>query len=282
MLLEAVDAMPNAGKPFRCPAPGRMSRLRVDGTTTVDFLWGPYWVFGTASYWVSQYRSRFGREQIRGQALGGDLLEETAACILGGHGIPAEIGLAAFRRVRDSALLEAGVVVPACRFLQVLEEPMAIGRPDPARTGDCATVRYRFARQRAARLAEATRHFAEFGPPPIESPLELRRWLLLIPGIGPKTASWIVRNQTGSDEVAIMDVHLHRAGLAAGFFAPTWTIARDYALLERAFLCFARLGGVPASGLDALIWDEQRMMTSKRRVGTGLPIAKREWSWSIG
>jgi N-glycosylase/DNA lyase len=267
---DEIESGASSCRPFRCPAPGRKSRIRVEGTEPVEFAWGAYWVFGTAAYWVSQYRSRFGREPIRGQAIGHDLLEETAACILGGYGIPAEVGLAAFRRLRDAELFRMGIAVPADRFLRLLEEPIDLGRP----------VRYRFAYQRSCRLAGATRYFAESAPPPPGKPLELRDWLLGIPGVGPKTASWIIRNQTGSDEVAIVDVHLRRAGEAAGIFPDRWRVERDYALYERAFLGFARLGGVPASGLDALIWDEQRMMTARRRISTGLPIPERDWSWS--
>jgi thermostable 8-oxoguanine DNA glycosylase len=260
------------------------SALRVDDFRVMEFTWGPYWVFGTASYWISQYRSRFGQQPIIGQAFGRDLLEETAACILGGYGIPAEVGLAAFRRVRDEGLLREGFVVCADRIRRCLEEPLRRGPTTEERSQDGVgrLVRYRFARQRADRIAASTRYFVEDGPAPTADPLELRRWLLGIPGVGLKTASWIVRNQTGSDAVAIVDIHLRRAGVAAGFFDPAWEVTRDYALFEKAFLGFARLGGVPASGLDALIWDEQRVMTARSPVGSGLPAGRRDWSWALG
>lgn len=270
------------GRLYVCPKAEDLLRLQVDDGTTLEFSWGPYWVFGTASYWISQYRSRFGQTPIGGQALGGSLLEETAACILGGYGIPAEVGLAAFRRLQKARVLRNGVAVSAQRFRRLLESPFELassGRgqleKEPSRS-----VRYRFARQRADRLANATRYFVNCGPAPSGDPLELRRWLLGIPGVGLKTASWIVRNQTGTDEVAIVDVHLQRAGVAAGFFSPSWEVSRDYTLFEKAFLGFARLGGVPASGLDALIWDEQRIITSRILLGTGLPTRERDWRWA--
>lgn len=270
MKQDEIESRAVSRRPFKCPDPGRKSRIWVEGTTPIEFTWGSYWVFGTAAYWVSQYRSRFGREPLRGQALGRDLLEETAACMLGGYGIPAEMGLAAFRRLRDAELFRKGIAVPTDQFFRLLKEPIDVGRP----------VRYRFAHQRSCRLASATRYFADSAPPPSENPLKLREWLLGIPGVGLKTASWIIRNQTGSDEVAIVDVHLRRAGEAAGIFPSRWQVERDYLLYERAFLGFSRLGGVPASGLDALIWDEQRVMTARRRISSGLPNTEREWSWS--
>jgi hypothetical protein len=38
-------------------------------------------------------------------SIGRSLREEVAACLLGGHGMKAEIGVAAFRRLQDRGLL---------------------------------------------------------------------------------------------------------------------------------------------------------------------------------
>jgi thermostable 8-oxoguanine DNA glycosylase len=86
-------------------------------------------------------------------------------------------------------------------------------------------------------------------------PVELRGWLIGIDGIGPKTASWIVRNATGSDEVAIVDIWLVRALTAAGVFPPNWNVNRDYGRYEGAFLSYARAGATRASALDWCIWE---------------------------
>ena len=85
--------------------------------------------------------------------------------------------------------------------------------------------------------------------------VEFRNWFTGLPGVGLKTASWITRNFRGSDSVAIIDVHVFRAGRLSGIFAASATIARDYEELEQRFLAFAAALGVPASQLDALIWD---------------------------
>lgn len=83
-----------------------------------------------------------------------------------------------------------------------------------------------------------------------------------LPGIGPKTASWIVRNQTGSDEVAIIDIHVFRACVAAGIFDPNWKLPGDYWECERAFLRFAQLGQVSSAALDACIWAQMHELGS--------------------
>ena len=95
-------------------------------------------------------------------------------------------------------------------------------------------------------------------PPTARSAGELRHWLLTLPGVGPKTASWITRNWLNSDEVAIIDIHIHRAGLIAGFFSIDNVVHRDYAVMEVQFLEFSSRLGVRAAVLDALMWKHMR------------------------
>ncbi|MDZ3993341.1 hypothetical protein PspTeo4_24872 [Pseudomonas sp. Teo4] len=47
---------------------------------------------------------------------------------------------------------------------------------------------------------------------PLHSGRALRDWLLELPGIGYKTASWVARNWLDADDVAILDIHILRAG----------------------------------------------------------------------
>lgn len=77
-------------------------------------------------------------------------------------------------------------------------------------------------------------------------------------GIGPKTASWIVRNWLDSDEVAIIDIHIHRVGILTGVFGPDQIVARDYMEMELQFLAFSTAIGARSSALDALIWSQMR------------------------
>ncbi len=222
--------------------------LAPPGQTERALAWGHSWQIGTAAYWVAVTEAAAAdgtlRHGPRRHRLGRDLAEEVGACLLGGHGMPSEIGLAAFRAVRDAGLLARAS--QDHELERVLREPLEVGG---------RTVHYRFPRQRARWLAAALHHVWTQMPPARAD--ELRDWLLLVPGIGPKTAGWIVRNHLGSDDVAIIDVHVLRAGVDAGVFDPTWTPACDYARLEAFFLAWARHGGVPAADLDAVIWSER-------------------------
>ena len=161
--------------------------------------------------------------------------------------MPAAVGLAAYARLRHQGLLEGKACENALR--QALTEPLDVGG---------AWRRYRFPVQKARHLAGALTKLETFTPPRRDR--ALRDALTRLPGVGLKTASWIVRNHRGSDRVAIIDIHILRAGRLAGAFPIRLVPARDYRELERRFLAFAKEIGVPASVLDALIWDYMRRL----------------------
>ena len=68
-----------------------------------------------------------------------------------------------------------------------------------------------------------------------------------LPGIGPKTASWVARNWLAADDVAILDIHILRAGLLGGFLTPQLTVERHYLELEEEFLRFSAAIGTRPS-----------------------------------
>ena len=60
--------------------------------------WGAVDAFPTPAYWAYQVLARRVTGSVIPHRLGSNLFEEVAACLLGGHGIPAQVGLAAFQR----------------------------------------------------------------------------------------------------------------------------------------------------------------------------------------
>lgn len=184
--------------------------------------------------------------------------------MLGGYGVPGPVGNAAFVALRDAGLFDPslGEEAAAAEMTRVLEAPLQVGS---------RRVRYRFHQQRPPRLAAALtalgawdRAADDFGDS------ELRDRLMQLPGVGPKTASWVVRNYRDSDEVAIIDIHIHRAGLSAGVFCADWTLPRDYDRFENAFLTWAAAGQVSAADLDAAIW---RLLSTLRQLGRSTMVA---------
>lgn len=118
-------------------------------------------------------------------------------------------------------------------------------------------IRYRFAPQRSNYVSAALAKLAEIEAP-IDDELAFRQWLLDFRGIGPKTASWITRNWLNSEKVAIIDIHIQRAGLLMGLFKKDESPARHYFRMEEKFLTFANNIEVRASLLDALMWRQMK------------------------
>jgi|SRR5882724_3496617 len=228
---------------------GKIQELRLpdcDEEVLPGIKWGHYYATFTPSFWASLAWLN----QVEGQSpdhrIGKTLAEEITACLLGGYGIPAEIGLAAFRRLKEEGLLR-GTPVAQARLCEALSAPLVVhGRQ----------VRYRFAPQRSKYVSAALIKLAEVDPPVDD--LAFRQWLLDFQGVGPKTASWITRNWLNSEKVAIIDIHIHRAGLLIGLFNKDESPARHYFEMEEKFLAFARNIGVRASLLDALIWRQMK------------------------
>lgn len=206
--------------------------------------WGALDAFPTAAYFACQVLVRRLLGRTLEYRLGRTLMEEVGACLLGGYGIPARVGLAAYEHLRSRGAF-AGSTCSRKQLETWLKEPLEIGS---------RTVRYRFAARKACYLAEALPLITQ--APQLTVGRDLRDWLLQLPGIGHKTASWIARNWLSADDVAILDIHVVRVGQAVGLFPRDLTVERHYPVLERLFLDFSSRLDVRASELDAVIWSE--------------------------
>jgi N-glycosylase/DNA lyase len=218
-----------------------------------NICWGAVEAFPTPAYWAYQVIARRLEASSIKYRLGNNLKEEVGACLLGGHGIPARVGVAAFEHMRRRGAFSAAV--PTYEDLHDwLSEPLHVNGRD---------IQYRFTKQKARYLREALDLLSRETAPE-SSGRSLRDWLLQVPGIGYKTASWIARNWLDADDVAILDIHILRAGILSGFFDSTLSVERHYLTLEAQFLAFSHAIGVRPSELDALIWYE--MMTTRSSV----------------
>jgi thermostable 8-oxoguanine DNA glycosylase len=231
-----------------------------------DVKWGSFDHPMTPAFWTSQVW--LAGNPINGQfRLGNSLAEEVAYCLLGGYGTPAEVGLAAANRI-CSALKVSGGCLSRQSIEDLLREPLQLGH---------RLVRYRFPAQRAKYLAGSLELLFDFDEGAMDD-VSLRDALKKLPGIGAKTASWIVRNRRGSDRVAILDVHIVRACRMMGIFNASLDPTRHYYDLERRFLEFCVATNSRASSMDALMWATMRGLSQKllklldptRQFGDGL------------
>ncbi len=209
--------------------------------------WGDPQEIGTPAFWAISASIHRATGRYAAEPLGKSLLEEIVACMLCGYGVASEVGQAYFSRLRANGLISRNAT--AHQLETALREPVIVGdRP----------VRYRFPSSKAQQLAIVMRSITHEDD--ALSDLELRQRLIRLPGIGPKTASFIVRNYRRSDSIAILDVHLVRAGRVCGIFRDNDDPQRNYLDMERRFLEFANAIGAQPSHLDNLMWSYAREM----------------------
>lgn len=234
--------------PICDPHCGRGTHERIGftvGNESWDVKWGCYDIFGTPAFWIDQTARGGWQDRVEAMAKGTDIESEVVFCLLGGFGVTAELARAAHQVVLE--LLAENPEAPSGEIEGILRQPLPGGRG-----------RYRFPAQRSKRIAASLAHLRS-NPPP-EDPLELRLYLRELHGVGPKTAAWIVRNLTGSAQVAIVDIWLIRAMTSTGVFKSEWRVERHYDRFEEAFLQYAAHGNVQPGALDLCIWEEARIV----------------------
>ena len=184
---------------------------------------------------------------------------ELLFCLLGGHGITYEMNCSAAAVVEGldvfsddhtgDALLE--------ELIAVLDAP----RFDPPRK-DGTRRRYRFPRRKAMLVVQARAWVLHAGAltdrlSAFESEQERRAWLVSCPGLGPKSASWVLRNTGWARDLAILDVHVLRAMVDVGVLDRPW-LGSDYDVIERRFLEWCGQLGAAPGVFDLFLWEWQR------------------------
>lgn len=178
----------------------------------------------------------------------GSLEEEIGFCLLGGYGVTLEVATAFFNKLKRKGVFELNANFTEKQILNMLVEPANVnGRPH----------KYRFPNQRARRISLAMKELPEIDFRTSE-PAQFRDQVQSLEGVGPKTASWIARNWLDTDDIAILDIHVLRAGWAINLFQKTCRLPKDYLVLEERFIIFAEELQVRASVLDAVMWSDMR------------------------
>ena len=189
-----------------------------------------------------------------------EIEDELLFCLLGGFGITYEHGRSASSIIRelrpfsddwsDEELFKAILSALLCPQF----EP---------RRRDGSFRRYRFPKQRASTIVRARQWVHNFDPLDerllqLGNPKERRRFLSECPGVGFKTASWLLRNLGLGGGLAIIDVHVLRALLKAKRISDDVGIPKDYEIAEEAFLAWCDELGAPSAAFDLFVWHWQR------------------------
>jgi len=206
--------------------------------------WGHYCQLYTPAFWKFMYLSSGIPNEQTYHRLSSTVIEEVVACLLGGFGMPAELGIAAFKRLQDENLIDPGT--PFSKIKRALSKPFMFF--------DGSHKRYRFYNQKSKYVFNFLQR-DDLNSIPMDDDLKFRNWLLTIDGIGPKTASWVTRNWLQSENVAILDIHVLRAGIIAGIFDVDHDVSSKYFELEINYLSFCKALDVLPSNMDAIIWN---------------------------
>lgn len=216
-----------------------------------DVLWGKVEELLTPASWAFQCLAQMDSVDPHRFRMGETLEQEYAICVLAGYGVPAEVGMAAACRLREAGVLDGSGQSSEETISTLLQQPLDV---------DGRMIRYRFYRSKA-RYLTAGLDALRTGRPDEDDAMAFRAWFRKLPGVGPKTSSFITRNWLGCDDVAILDIHVIRACQAFGLFAHDADIVRHYFSLEEKFVQFSRALGVKASWLDAVMWDGMRLLS---------------------
>lgn len=182
----------------------------------------------------------------------GTLEEEIGFCLLGGFSVTFEVASAFYSRLKKEGVFEPQAVVSEGTIHSLLAVPATVnGRPH----------KYRFPNQRARRIHNALKTLSEIDLD-TRSPVAFRDQLQALEGVGPKTASWIARNWFDTDDVAILDIHVLRAGKFMNLFNENLSLPKDYPSLESKFIKFSKELHVRTSVLDAVMWSDMRKFGS--------------------
>ncbi|MGO9762372.1 MAG: hypothetical protein ACLP1Q_14040 [Solirubrobacteraceae bacterium] len=182
---------------------------------------------------------------------------ELLFCLLGGHGVPYELNLSA-----SDLLWERGLFRHWRPNPHTLESELSREQFMPERR-DGTPRRYRYPRRAAGLLSQAGRWLAHNSPlfealALLAGERDRRQLLCECPGIGPKSASWLLRNCGLAHELAILDVHVLRMMRESGRMAEHDGGGSDYEALEQTFVSWCRELGAEPAGFDLLLWEFSR------------------------
>lgn len=186
--------------------------------------------------------------------------EELLFCLLGGFGISYELGKSA-----------AGIIQGMRPFstdwsdrdlFREIIRTLSLAQFEPPRTNG-SLRRYRFPNQKATAIVQARQWVLSNDPlherlRMLPSPKDRRELLIGCPGVGYKTASWVLRNTGLGNDLAILDVHVMRALADAKRISREARIPQDYETVEVAFLNWCEELDAPSAAFDLFLWHWQR------------------------
>jgi thermostable 8-oxoguanine DNA glycosylase len=187
------------------------------------------------------------------------LYDELLFCLLSGHGVPFELALSAARHLAAFSVFSRRRTDSELRDLVLAE----LSRPQfEPRRKDGNFRRFRYPMRKTGLIVCARPWLLDQGRlydrlRSIPDERARRTFLTACPGVGPKTASWLLRNAGLAHELAVLDVHVLRAMDNQGRLG-SLRLPRDYERIEKAFLAWCRELQASPAAFDLFLWEVQR------------------------
>lgn len=223
--------------------------LTTTPTHAADVYWRHAWDVAGERYAAAVPLAGVGDQELRAQLL---------FCLIGGHGISYEHNLSVADRLWALGLFRSD----ECQLgKRLIEAQLRKAQFDPPRR-DGQLRRYRFPKRKADLLYRAQLWLRDYPSlaatlTAIKDERDRRDLLCDCPGIGPKSASWLLRNCGYAERLAVLDIHVLRAMQSCGRIDRA-DLARDYEFVEAAYLGWCREYDADPARFDLLVWDFSR------------------------
>ncbi|WP_047150897.1 8-oxoguanine DNA glycosylase [Aneurinibacillus tyrosinisolvens] len=199
----------------------------------------------------------------KSKSLNPELLHnELFFCLLGGYGIPYELNQSAFEILRQKGLFRLEYYQTfENQMVSILERELTMPQFSP-RTQQGTFRRYRYPKAKARAIFKAAQwllHENQRNLPAILNTIPeetaRRTRIMECPGMGMKSASWLLRNIGYATSLAIIDVHILRFLTFYHFIPETYSPSKDYEKIENVFKMVCETANVPIDEGDLALWE---------------------------
>jgi N-glycosylase/DNA lyase len=195
---------------------------------------------------------------------------ELVFCVLGGHAVSFELALSATDAVMGLAPFHESWA--ESQLKQRVVDELSTPQFEP-RHKDGELRRHRFPIRKANLLIQARSWVLAQGEltqclAAIADEDSRRKWLCECPGLGLKSASWLLRTTGLAANLAVLDVHVLRAMAEHSEFECV-RLPRDYTRLEQRFRDWCVELGTTVAALDLFLWQWER---ANRRPSAHAPL----------
>lgn len=210
---------------------------------------------------VQKYRSLEHRFNVD-EHCAKDFNDEFFFCLLGGYQITFELNKSCFETLKGKKLLQKKIFKKDFEDLVKTFE-LELEMKQFILKKDSAPVKYRFPKKGAQKLALAGKWFhdelnwSEKKLKSVDGKVA-RDLLCECPGVGLKTATWILRNSNIVSDLAILDVHIIRMMRNLKIIPHGLEPEKDYLEMEERYLAFCHGFKLNPAKFDLFLWEYSR------------------------